>query len=323
MDNDRITLSLSEQIGFGMGHVLNDIHASFWFAYTLIFYQLAVGPAGFILCIFCQAVDCVNTLTVGFVFDLECGQPRFFKQGKYTAWYMIGFVMVILSFCHCFLELPFMVENQAVKFWIYMIAGLFAYIGWTFIQIAHLTMVNTLSVTNADRVRLTTLRQGGSIYAAIVVFAYFWYTLSADSETHVLGIEDTKIFAISVFWLTNFGALHSLAFLYMVDEPKLTNRKKAILDEHASLRSSMNLKAERKMDQYTRIDWLLSPVFYIVMIVFTFSRLYQTLLFTYVPLYLQFYLFLTKVSSSMFALTNGQFCLPFVYIGRKPSQSFH
>jgi len=292
---ETITLSVKDQIGFGLGHILNDILASVWFAYTLIFYKLATGPPGYILVVFGQAVDCAATLFIGFFFDIDSDNVRFFKNGKYKAWYMAGFVMVILSFSHCFLELPFMIDDQAMRFWLYMLSGLTAQIGWTFCQISHLTMMNTLSVTSADRVRLTALRQGGSIYGAVLVFAYFWYTL-AESETHTLGIEDTKIFASNVWWLTNVGVIHSLAFIYIIDEPKLTSRKKILLNEHSSFKSSIN--SLRKMDQYTRIDWLLTPTFYIVMFVFMFSRLYQTLLFTYVPLYLQFYLYLTKVSSN-------------------------
>lgn len=52
-DRDRQTVGIEQRISYGLGHVFNDIAATIWFSYTMVFMQDVVGipptTAGFLL----------------------------------------------------------------------------------------------------------------------------------------------------------------------------------------------------------------------------------------------------------------------------------
>jgi hypothetical protein len=58
------TLSIFEKIGFGLGHVYNDLSAGVWFSYTLLFMQGALSMSATVagaLVMFGQVGDAVAT----------------------------------------------------------------------------------------------------------------------------------------------------------------------------------------------------------------------------------------------------------------------
>lgn len=82
----------SLKLAFGIGHVLNDICASIWFTYLLVFFHLILGfdatVAGVILLIG-QVADALATPFVGF----HCDKSDDFwlcKYGRRKTWHLIG-----------------------------------------------------------------------------------------------------------------------------------------------------------------------------------------------------------------------------------------
>ena len=278
-DENKIMISFRTQFGYGMGHIQNDIVASIWFSYTLLFYKLALGSSSYYLLVFGQAVDCFATILSGFVFDsLDTKNIKLFSQGRYKTWYMIGFVLLTLGISHSFLELPFMINKTSTMYGIYAFSLFISQIGWTFNQISHLSMMNIISWTRSDRVRLTSWRQGGTIYSAIVVFAWFWYTLTHYGN-NILSKNDVKLFSNNIYWLTTFGACHSLLFMYLIDENSITNAKADYSKKHRKKFSEAS--RDRIMNYYTRKDWLKSPIFYIVV-----SFLHKNNISKYITIYI-------------------------------------
>ena len=67
-------LSLITKLGYGMGHVGNDMTASMWFSYFLLFFhnvlQLSNAGGGLIIMVG-QIVDAISSILVGVVSDKD------------------------------------------------------------------------------------------------------------------------------------------------------------------------------------------------------------------------------------------------------------
>lgn len=85
-------LPFSLKLLYGTGHVLNDICASMWFTYLLVFFHLVLGfnstLAGVILFIG-QIADALATSFVGFYSDKN-NDFWLCKYGKRKTWHLIG-----------------------------------------------------------------------------------------------------------------------------------------------------------------------------------------------------------------------------------------
>ena len=85
-------LSLPLKIAYGVGHVLNDICASMWFTYLLLFFQHVLGfnstMAGVIMLIG-QVADAVATPFVGYHSD-QTDNFWLCRYGKRKTWHLLG-----------------------------------------------------------------------------------------------------------------------------------------------------------------------------------------------------------------------------------------
>jgi Na+/melibiose symporter-like transporter len=90
--NPQEPLSLSCKLSYGVGHVLNDLCASMWFTYLLIFLQkvllLSSSSAGGILLIG-QIADGLSTPVVGYFSD-RSGALWLCKYGRRKTWHLVG-----------------------------------------------------------------------------------------------------------------------------------------------------------------------------------------------------------------------------------------
>ena len=80
----RSTLKMCEKIGYGLGHVYNDLCAGIWFSYTLLFMQGALGmpaaEAGAMVMLG-QVGDAIATPIVGLLTD---------RYGTKRQWHIAG-----------------------------------------------------------------------------------------------------------------------------------------------------------------------------------------------------------------------------------------
>ena len=88
-----------------------------------------------------------------------------------------------------------------------------------------------------------------------------------------------KLFSNNIYWLTTFGACHSLLFMYLIDENSITNAKADYSKKHRKKFSEAS--RDRIMNYYTRKDWLKSPIFYIVV-----SFLHKNNISKYITIYI-------------------------------------
>jgi len=87
----RDELSLSKKLSFGVGHVLNDLSASMWFSYLLIYLHRVVvfsnTSSGYLM-LLGQVADALATIFVGFESDKT--KSGFFNYGRRKSWHLIG-----------------------------------------------------------------------------------------------------------------------------------------------------------------------------------------------------------------------------------------
>lgn len=91
LDQMKSTLSFLQKIGFGLGHVYNDLCAGVWFSYTLLFMQGALmmpGAEAGALMMVGQVGDALATPIIGILAD---------KFGTKRKWHIAG----ILNLFEC------------------------------------------------------------------------------------------------------------------------------------------------------------------------------------------------------------------------------
>lgn len=83
-------LKLHERLAYSVGHFYNDLCASMWFSYLLLYLHYILKfrntLAGYLL-LWGQIVDAVATPLLGLESDRVSG---FFRYGKRKSWHLIG-----------------------------------------------------------------------------------------------------------------------------------------------------------------------------------------------------------------------------------------
>lgn len=90
IDPMKSTLSILQRIGFGLGHVFNDLCAGVWFSYTLLYMQGALqmpGSEAGALVMVGQVGDALATPIIGILVD---------KYGTKRKWHIAGKLSLIL-----------------------------------------------------------------------------------------------------------------------------------------------------------------------------------------------------------------------------------
>ena len=180
------------KFAFSIGHFLNDLCASVWFSYSLVFYhriaQFSNSSAGYLLLIG-QVADAISTTFVGFASDRTkhnlCGQRK--------SWHLLGVLCVLLSFPFCFQLPDARLDPIFSPFIYYTWFVLLFQFGWACSQIGHLSMLNELTSKEGERVALNAYRHAWSIVANIFVYAVTWFLLQrTNSNTQM----DETIFRV-------------------------------------------------------------------------------------------------------------------------------
>ena len=166
---DELSLNWRKKLGYGLGHVLNDLCASMWFTYLLLFFHRVLQfeniYAGYVLLIG-QIADGLSTTFVGYFSD--GGDPEgggwwgsllCRKMGKRKAWHLVGTACVLASFPFIFLPCPGCGDADEWAKLIYYSAFVIIFqFGWAATQIAHLSMIPDLTPSAGQRTLLTSIR---------------------------------------------------------------------------------------------------------------------------------------------------------------------
>ncbi|XP_062873111.1 major facilitator superfamily domain-containing protein 12a [Trichomycterus rosablanca] len=303
MADDSESLPVIKRFSYALGHFLNDLCASMWFTYLLVYYHSVLGFqnsfAGVLLLVG-QIADGFCTPLIGYESDRT---PGYRNYGKRKTWHLIGTISVLLSFPFIFNQCIGCNENTPQ--W----AGLVYFIpfivifqfGWAATQISHLSLIPELVRSESAKVELTAYRYAFTVIANITVYAVAWLLFHFQagddpSASENLGPIDIPIFRNLSLIVLAIGALFSLLFHLGTWESKAYSTKdeedgtedgerQPLLARPASNSPSAVLQWQH---------WLSEPSFYQVALLYMCTRLMVNLSQTYISMYLTNTLLLPK-----------------------------
>lgn len=219
------TINLYEKLGFGLGHVYNDLCAGVWFSYTLLFMQHALlisAPLAGALVMLGQVGDAIATPIVGYLAD---------KYGTKRQWHIFGTSLIFATFPMIFSLCPGCetLPNWWEPTYFGVIILIFQF-GWAIVQITHLAMIPEMSRTQQDRSDLTSIRYSASVISSVVVFIVTWAVLHARNKTDSnIGPADAYRFRDISLILTLMGLSMSVLFHFSLSLSGYENRRRLAL----------------------------------------------------------------------------------------------
>lgn len=147
------TLSLITKAAYSVGHVHNDLCASMWFTYLLLFYTEVIGFSGIKasnLLLIGQIVDGLATPIVGLLSDKGSG---FFCYTKRKSWHALGTVLTAISFPFIYHDSLFSVGSiDGLGYFFYYVPFIVLFqIGWAIIQINHFAVIPELTPNEDEK----------------------------------------------------------------------------------------------------------------------------------------------------------------------------
>ncbi|XP_013787197.1 major facilitator superfamily domain-containing protein 12-like, partial [Limulus polyphemus] len=193
------TLLLSTRLAYSVGHVLNDLCASMWFTYMLVYLHYVLefdnNFAGVLLLIG-QAADALATPFVGFESD-RIDNFWLCRYGRKKTWHLLGTICVLISFPFLFNQCLGCSSSHQTAQVIYYAAFIIVFqFGWASVQISHLSLIPDLTPVSSERVELNSLRYAFTVASNVCVYGITWFELGVggtDKDQH-LTRSDASVF---------------------------------------------------------------------------------------------------------------------------------
>ena len=152
---------------YSVGHFANDLCASMWFIYLsyYLLYVAELAPNISSLALLSgQIADGITTPIVGTMSDrIGC------RVGAKNAWYYFGTILVVPAFLCIFLDFNFSDESIA-NAWYIAFPAIFN-VGWASVQIAHMSIVNSLAYSQRKRDTMVNNRNAFTYGANILMLS--------------------------------------------------------------------------------------------------------------------------------------------------------
>uniref|UniRef100_A0ABM5EM28 Major facilitator superfamily domain-containing protein 12 isoform X1 n=1 Tax=Pogona vitticeps TaxID=103695 RepID=A0ABM5EM28_9SAUR len=296
-------LSLRARLSYSVGHFLNDLCASMWFTYLLVYFHSVLGystrHAGALL-LAGQVADGVCTPLVGYEADQAGGCGRY---GRRKSWHLAGTICVLLSFP--FIFNPCFACSEKTPEWaalVYFIPFIIIFqFGWAATQISHLSLIPELVSSDHEKVELTAFRYAFTVVANITVYGVAWLLLHLEAghagrQDHAehLGHHDIPVFRNLSLIVVGVGAVFSLVFHLGTEEKSQPSAGIPDSEERTPLLPPPGDPRGRIQPLLLWKHWLLEPAFYQVAMLYMSTRLIVNLSQTYIANYLTNSLFLPK-----------------------------
>lgn len=292
------------QFAYGVGHVLNDVCASMWFTYLLVFFHLVLQfsnwQAGFVLLVG-QIADGLATPFVGYQSD-QTENSWLCRYGRRKTWHLIGTICVIFSFPFIFAPCP-SCENSSkssLLFYYCMFVVIFQF-GWAAVQISHLSLIPEITPNEHDRTKLTAIRYGFTVLSNVMVYVITWFALHIDDSSNAskIGPDDAWKFQQVVWSGLGIGVVASIIF-------------------HIGVKETNSGNDVRSGQQRVSVGNLLCSIeVYQVAVVYMSTRLFVNLSQIFIPLYLHETLDMAASALALIPLVMfvGSFLTSFVIEG--------
>ncbi|XP_048019277.1 major facilitator superfamily domain-containing protein 12a isoform X3 [Megalobrama amblycephala] len=302
-DSSEASLPAFRRLSYSVGHFLNDLCASMWFTYLLVFYHSVLGfqntYAGVLLLVG-QIADGVCTPLIGYESDKTPGCGSY---GKRKTWHLVGTFSVLLSFpfifnqcLGCNLNTP-----QWVSLTYFTPFIVIFQFGWAATQISHLSLIPELVSCEHEKVELTAYRYAFTVIANITVYAVAWLLFHFQTQegddpaiSENLGPVDIPVFRNLSLIVVGIGALFSLLFHLGTREKARPSQEEdgSSPGERQPLLHNSTVAPPTNPLQWKH--WLRQPSFYQVAVLYMSTRLIVNLSQTYISMYLTYTLLLPK-----------------------------
>ncbi|XP_005813830.1 major facilitator superfamily domain-containing protein 12 [Xiphophorus maculatus] len=294
MSDTERSLAAVTKLSYAAGHFLNDLCASMWFTYLLVFYHSVLGfqntDAGILLLVG-QIADAICTPLVGYESDQTSGCGNY---GKRKTWHLVGTLSVVVSFAFVFNQCLGCDPNtpqwaSLIYFAPFIIIFQF---GWAATQISHLSLIPELVTCEHAKVELTAYRYAFTVIANITVYAlaYLLFHGQAGEDEDSLGPADTNVFRNLSLIVLGIGALFAAFFhLGTTESPnhKASRDSGGEEEEEAEGERRPLLPSSTVSSSLLQWKcWLQQPSFYQVALLYMSTRLIVNLSQTYISMYL-------------------------------------
>ncbi|XP_019872631.1 major facilitator superfamily domain-containing protein 12-like [Aethina tumida] len=284
-------LAWTLQIAYGVGHVLNDVCASMWFTYFLVFFQYVLQFSKWqtgCLMFIGQVADALATPFVGFHSD-QADNFWLCRYGRRKIWHLLGTICVLGAFPFIYSPCP---GCSSTSLWssmfYYSVFIIIFQFGWASVQISHLSLIPELTPNEHDRTKLTAVRYCFTVISNVLVYVVTWIVLHLhEGENSKISPKDGPKFQEIIWSVLCVGILCSAIFHIFVRE--------------GDSNSSNNVRGGQLR---TSVAELLSRFeVYQVAFVYMSSRLFVNLTQMFIPLYLHETLDMTASSLAVVPLT--------------------
>uniref|UniRef100_UPI0037E9427E major facilitator superfamily domain-containing protein 12-like isoform X2 n=1 Tax=Semicossyphus pulcher TaxID=241346 RepID=UPI0037E9427E len=303
MSDSQRTLPALRRLSYAVGHFLNDLCASMWFTYLLVFYHSVLGfqnsYAGVLLLVG-QIADAICTPLIGYESDRTPGCGNY---GKRKTWHLVGTLSVMLSFAFVFnqcLGCDSLTPQWASLTYFVPFIIVFQF-GWAATQISHLSLIPELVTCEHAKVELTAYRYAFTVIANITVYAvaYLLFHVQAGEGDNplsdALGPADIPVFRNLALIVLGIGVIFSVFFhlgtteqrpvMEAGGEEERDRKRTEEEEEDGELRPLLSrFKTNSSLLQWK--CWLQQPAFYQVALLYMSTRLIVNLSQTYISMYL-------------------------------------
>ncbi|VBB31161.1 unnamed protein product [Acanthocheilonema viteae] len=235
-------LSSCQVFGYGTGHFYNDLCASLWFTYLLLFMEKVIvmrsSTAGLIMLIG-QATDAMSTAFIGVLSDSKSAPLCFRHCGQRKSWHAFGTVLVTFSFP--FIYNKCLICGQSTTDWEvfvwyapYVIIFQF---GWAAVQVSHLALLPELTCNESRRTMMNSVRHGFTVIANLIVFSLLSVLLYFDDKGSAIGPLDLWHFSTVSGMVIVLGLFMEIIFYTVINEPSRTDR--VIVSAHLRYQSGI------------------------------------------------------------------------------------
>ncbi|KAK7496828.1 hypothetical protein BaRGS_00011808 [Batillaria attramentaria] len=303
-------LLLYQRLAFSMGHIQNDLLASMWFSYLLVYlHQVRHFDSVYTgtLLLVGQVVDGITTALVGFQSDATNGC---FGYTKRKSWHLFGTLCTTLTFPFIFSPvLGATSTTPAYAIFIYYSAFVTIFqIGWACIQNSQLSLIPELTSDASEIAGLNGWMYAGTGFSNLLMYSLAWAILCSGGknvDSNNLTVEDSDHFQNLGIALTLIGLFFSVVFHVSVRESRhdghsqgcASNSNDDNADEDDKDDTVWLKKTKKKIidsaDKETTesgrknvCEWFTDCRFYQVALVYMCTRLFVNISQVYLPMYL-------------------------------------
>ena len=286
-------ICMKTKIGFGCGHIYNDIAGNAGFGYGLLYYTTVVGLSnvhvGYIFLIG-NIVDAVAVAATGILIDMDFNCKIYSRYGQFKSSHLLGTICLLVGFSLMFLP-PLGIETEETVIAYYTVIFSVLAIGYAIVAISHNCIILKLANSKSNQILLASLKTSGTAIACIIIYVTAYFCLGGDEDK--LG---SNAFISFVLITSIAGAMTSVLFHLLVSETPQNQigevSDRTLLSEF-EVQGTPNVNRDF-VSNMTKTEWLKNVRFHVVIMLYAISRTIYTVCLAYLVFYVQYTLMLKR-----------------------------